>query len=562
MFAGTQKFIAFTVALVPFTVHAQVVRGTVTDRASGAAGSGAIVRLEKYADTSIVERSVLTDLDGAYSIVSWGPGSYRVSVKRIGRLPYRSEAIELKEGEVRVLNVQLDLIPATGLGAVMLHAVRVRQATPCDANTTDGMRIATLWDDARTALEATEITARDQLVARRLVRFVREIELPTLNVLSEAIKAFDQNDVPNQAVFRSISADSLARVGYWRARPGTAVEFHGIDANALLSEAFVRDHCFRLDQSQVTKGVVGLKFEPVKARTKRNSPPDVMGTIWLDAITSDLQTVDFVWTKLRGDLRHIGGQVVFARHATGPWYVSSWMLRMPRELVLEGSFGTARGMGLVEEGGLVLEDSIDTSRPTGTITGAVKDGDGRPMEGAVVRIIGTEVRAMTGPDGKYELRGVPAGLQFVVADHDTLSEMGVRIGQTQVLLDEGVSREVSFTGPTPNEVTVALCNEPSPRNHATLRLMILDSTTMRPLAGLRVRVASKDPSKRGAFDSSDETDASGAVVFCAVPAGQPLIVTNPATGGRVMMEVTVRRGAVMGRVIRANLEQSTGGRPR
>jgi hypothetical protein len=541
-------------ALLPVLAGGQVVRGTITDRATGALAAGAVVRLERVGpDSGGAERSVLADPSGAYSIVAWGAGSYRLSVRRIGRLPFLSERLELQDTEVRIVDVQMEPLPSTGLAVATLSTINVRQATPCDPRTANGVKIATLWQDARTALMATEISERDRLVARRLVRYIREIDVPSMDVLSEALKAFDSRDVPGQPQFRSISADSLSRVGYWRPRKGSAIEFHGLDANALLSEAFVRDHCFRLDETP-RYGLVGLNFEPIKERTKRNAPAEIQGTIWLDAKSSTLQAVNFRWTKLKGDLRHVGGEVLFARVEDGPWFVSSWRLRMPRELVIDGLFGTTRGSGLVEEGGLVLEDSIDATRTPATIEGQIIDGDRRPMVGAVVRILGTDLRAMTDADGAYQLRGVPPGLQFVVADHDTLAGLGVRVGQSQLLLDDGARREVSFQAPTPGEIVSALCaGQPAPRNTATLRLLLVDSATTRPLAGARIRVAMKDVTRRPAFDTSDETDASGAVVFCGVPTGQPIVVTNVASASQPLIELTMKRGAVIGRVIRTRL---------
>ena len=545
------RAIIFMAGFLPATVLGQTVRGTVTDRATGAAGTGAVIILERAVNDSMVqERGALAGADGAYSIVAWGPGTYRISVRRIGRMPFTSEPIALRQGEVRVVDVQLEPIPVRSAGGsvAVLGTVKIRRATPCQASATDGERIATLWDDARTALLSSEITAQNNLVSRRLVRYVREIDMPSMAVADERLKAFDSHDIPGKPQFRSLSADTLSLMGYWRVRTGGAIEFYGVDANALLSEAFVRDHCFRLDEGpQAPRGMVGLRFEPVKDRMKRNSPPEVMGTVWLDATTSALQSVEFMWTKLRGDLKHVGGEVIFARVDSGPWFVSSWRLRMPREIEVDGSFGTARRPGLVEEGGLVLEAEPDPARTPATIFGEVRDGARRQMVGAVVRIVGTDLRATTDADGRYELRDVPPGLQFVVADHSSLADLGLRAGEGQVLLDDGTRREVSFSAPSVSEIVNTLCDgQDVPRNRATIRVTLTDSATQRPLSGVRLRVAAKDG--RG-FETVDETDAGGAVAFCGVPADLPLIIlTEPGRG--VIAELTLRRGQVVGRLIR------------
>ena len=541
--------VSLAVGTLPAMLAAQTVRGTVTDRAGGALGAGAVVILEDAADSTVAARSVLADASGRFSVLAFAPGTYRLSVRRIGRVPFLSEELTLAAGEVRVLDVQMEPIPVRGLGVAVLSTVRVRRATPCDAATDEGARIATLWDDARTALMATEISTRDRLVTRKLVRFVRDIDVPSMNVISERLKAFDAKDVPNQPHFRSLSGDSLSLMGYWRVKKGTQMEFHGVDANALLSEAFVRDHCFTLvEDSDDRRGWVGLDFEPIEVRTRRHYPPEVRGTIWLDAETSALQVVEFVWTKLQGDLRNVGGEVHFARVESGPWFVSSWRLRMPREVVMRGAYGITRHQGIVEEGGLVMEDTLDGNWIPATLDGEVRDRNSRPMAGATVRVLGTELSAVTGPDGRYTLPGVPPGLQFVVADHPSFHALGLRVGQKSLLLDEGSRRSVRFSSMSTSELGGALCADGWNRSRAILRVVLVDSTTAKPLGGVRIRLALKDEARRPAFVVNDETDAGGASVFCGVPAGQVLVVTR---GGVPLFELTMGRGQVIGHIVRS-----------
>jgi hypothetical protein len=195
---------------------------------------------------------------------------------------------------------------------------------------------------------------------------------------------------------------------------------------------------------------------------------------------------------------------------------------------------------------MVLESKPDPSRAPAALEGVVKDGSGRLLPGAVVRIVGSELRAVTGADGRYKLGGVPPGLQFVVVDHSSLADLGVRAGEAQVLLDDGSRRELSFNMPALSEIIGTLCEgQEIPRNRATVRLTLTDSLTERPLTGVRLRIASKDGR---AFETVDETDASGAVVFCGVPADQTLVVIEPTRGA--VAEFTLRRGSVVGRVIR------------
>jgi hypothetical protein len=360
----------------------------VTERSSGAPGIGAIVILERLAQDSVVERNaVLAHANGSFIVRATAPGTHRLTVRRIGSTPFQSELFLLAAGEERRFDVQLDQASPTGSSMMILSGIDVRRATPCRADR-NGSRIATLWSDARTALEATEISERDRLVQRTVLRFVREIDVPALTVRTETLTAFDSLDVGEPPRFRSMPADSLSKVGYWRVKDATWTEFYGLDANALLSEAFVRDHCFSLVEGNDSRlGLVGLVFEPIRSRTGIFSPPEVEGTIWLEGQTSALKLVEFDWTKLDADRKLYGGEVHFARVATGPWFVSSWRLRMPQEVLLVGGRGASRHKGIVEEGGIILDESTDSSRVPVTLHGAVRDVNQRGMGGVTVRVL-------------------------------------------------------------------------------------------------------------------------------------------------------------------------------
>jgi len=552
-YAGLLRVGAWTLAAVVFPgfLSGQTVRGTVTERSSGAPGIGAIVILERLAQDSVVERNaVLAHANGSFIVRATAPGTHRLTVRRIGSTPFQSELFQLAAGEERRFDVELDQASPTGSSMMILSGIDVRRATPCRADR-NGSRIATLWSDARTALEATEISERDRLVQRTVLRFVREIDVPALTVRTETLTAFDSLDVGEPPRFRSMPADSLSKVGYWRVKDATWTEFYGLDANALLSEAFVRDHCFSLVEGNDSRlGLVGLVFEPIRSRTGIFSPPEVEGTIWLEGQTSALKLVEFDWTKLDADRKLYGGEVHFARVATGPWFVSSWRLRMPQEVLLVGGRGASRHKGIVEEGGIILDESTDGSRVPVTLHGAVRDVNQRGMGGVTVRVLGTKRSTFTSADGRYTLPDVPPGLHFVVASNDSVDLLGARIGQQQVLLDEGSRREVSFRAPRPIEIIRKHCGEQVDlRNRGVLRITLIDSVTARPIPGARIRLAYRDSTRRPALEISQESDVSGAVVFCDVPSGQPLVATD-TRNGRTVIEVTMNRGVILGRSVR------------
>ena len=530
-----------TTVLTSSPVAAQSVRGIVTEPGGGPA-RGAVVTLERATvDSGLVARSALSSSSGAYSIRAPGPGTFRLVARRIGSLPWRSDAFTLTAGQVHVLNVVLERAVRRDAAAT-LGTISITRATPCPDRENSGARIATLWEDARTVLLSSEIARRDRLVSSRQVRYKRDLELPLLQIISETFTAFDAEDVGGKSWFTSPPGDSLSSSGYWRETVPGVTEFHGPDASALLSEAFVRDHCFTLvDSAAGPENSIGLAFAPIAARMRDRAPADISGIIWFDE-HSALRRVEFTWTKLRGDVRSVGGEVRFSRVADGPWIVDSWRLRMPLEVLLRGSQGTVRNPGLTEEGGITLSDSIDWTTANATVKGFVRASNGRPLAGARVRVLGTPVEAVSANDGRYSLEGVPLGIQYVVAVHDSLEAFGIRVGQTALLLDSAAVRNVTFTAPEPGQIAQSLCaGRPNERPSATLRAIVADSTTARPIQGTRVRLWVKgDESARASDVSSASTDSEGAFVFCDVLTDRVLVLSTMTSS----QELTLRRGDV------------------
>src|SRR6185503_2061053 len=100
--------LALALAL-PVTVASQTVRGTVTERSDVATAPGAIVILERLVGDSVRERNaVLSDERGAFTVRSTLGGAFILSVRRIGSVPFRSERFNLRVGEARAFDVQLE----------------------------------------------------------------------------------------------------------------------------------------------------------------------------------------------------------------------------------------------------------------------------------------------------------------------------------------------------------------------------------------------------------------------------------------------------------------------
>ncbi|HEX6316559.1 MAG TPA: carboxypeptidase-like regulatory domain-containing protein [Gemmatimonadaceae bacterium] len=534
---------------------AQVVRGRVTEVTNAAPVPGALVSLlGEASDSSLV--SVLTTPAGEYAVRAPAAGRYRLTVKRIGVQRFVSESFELAPGETRVVDVSLD--------AVALQLPQVTVSGLCVMRPRDLKRVASLWDEARTALEAAEIAARDRLIQTRITRYAAELE-PSLVV------KFDwrsEAEVLSGEPYSSISGDSLSAIGYWHTLPGDSVEFLAPDATALTSNAFLRDHCFGLAPSRRGRpDLVGLSFQPARDRRL----PDIAGTIWLDARRFELRFIEFRYTMLSGvpNADRVGGEVHYARLGSGAWIVERWFIRMPQVIVVGDDWPRRQ---LREEGGAVsVENAADQPR-FASITGVVRDSVRRPVSDAVVRAIGTQRQVRTGTDGSYLLDSLPSGGLSVVVhtdQHDAFGALADRRrvdlapGQ-QLRLDfrvaDGAALRREFCPPT----TVTGYSRPR-RVRSVLRLLMVDSATAMPLPGVRFLVSWPRSAEVAGVASDIElnrqalTDLRGAVTICDLPDGVSLDISVLGPGnarGHVMMLELPRNGftgrVVMGRITRAS----------
>ena len=125
-YAGLLRVGAWTLAAVVFPgfLSGQTVRGTVTERSSGAPGIGAIVILERLAQDSVVERNaVLAHANGSFIVRATAPGTHRLTVRRIGSTPFQSELFQLAAGEERRFDVELDQASPTGSSMMILSGI-------------------------------------------------------------------------------------------------------------------------------------------------------------------------------------------------------------------------------------------------------------------------------------------------------------------------------------------------------------------------------------------------------------------------------------------------------
>ncbi|HVZ47284.1 MAG TPA: carboxypeptidase-like regulatory domain-containing protein [Gemmatimonadaceae bacterium] len=305
-------------SLLGAAADAQSVRGIVfqPDSATRAAGV-VVVATDERGDT--VART-LSGADGVFDIRVPRAGAYALRLLRVGYRPTVLPSITVPADGVT--NVRATL----GAEAVRLAAVTVRSDNVCGTTQDAGRVVADLWEEARTALSAAELSQGTRALDIEWQAFQFAMD-------TRGARARDQTVISGRGLterpFVSASAAELADAGYV-VQDQAAWVYRAPDATALLSGQFAETHCFRVDPPSPGRSQwVGIGFRPTPQRREAR---DIMGTLWLDRATSELRLLEFRYTNLPPDADdpQVGGYVEYARVSTGNWLVARWAIRMPR----------------------------------------------------------------------------------------------------------------------------------------------------------------------------------------------------------------------------------------
>lgn len=544
------------------SLQAQVVRGRVTERTTGAPINGVLVTLVDSAQRT--SGAALTNENGVFAIRAPQAGTFRVDAKRIGVRRALSEWVRVASGETRTVDLQLDALLYT-LPEVVVVAIPLCARASQES---DARQVAALWDEARTALTAAQISLRDRLFNARMVRYVRELDPRSLRILSETRAAAE--GVVDRPFF-ALPATELAAKGYWRPvdEAELTIDYHAPDAEVLLSDQFLRDHCFRaVSGGRDRQNLVGLGFEPSEERAR-----DVRGTLWLDAKTFELRYVEFRYTGMTqagADSLRIGGEVHFARLAHGAWIVRRWFIRMPQfgrmttpPVGVEGRAPSVLVRPVVfrlrEEGGDVTAEGMRLFEKPATLVGTVHDSTQRGLPGATVRISGTPYRGVTGPDGAFRIDSLPAGAFDVLVEHPDYDALGLSAATGDAVLAEGETKRINLRAHHTRGVVERLCEGRRPVHlRGTVRVAVKDSVAGTPLAFVPLALSWSDVSGSGntvtqrTRELQGTSDSKGSVVFCEVPSEKALTlsVVFPNTPPRVLFQLQLADREVAAREVR------------
>lgn len=497
-----------SVAVAAPPVHAQSIRGRVTDAVSGAAvGQGFVVLLG--ADGRELIR-MLTTRDGRFEVPVPGAGSYRLRSERIGYRVWESAEVSVSARESYSLDPLIQPLPS------LLESITITGETECE--TRKGPDTGLLWEEARKALVAASWSAEQEMYWHRVHRFQRDLDESRNDVRSEQIAV---SVVRAELPFVSDDPAELAERGFVVPAENNELMWWAIDANVLLDPSFHRTHCFwAVDGENEREGLMGLAFEPAPDR----DVPDVEGKLWLDERSAELQEVEFSYTNLPGRINddHLGGRVTFLPMPSGAWILNEWRILIPA--LTWRSRSRARIVGYRDAGGQVLqvydEDGVQVYEVPGLVTvrGTVYDSiQGAPLAGAVVSVAGTEYTVETDSAGGFAMRVLLEGrYRLTTSRHDWL---GYRPGMVDVDFVQGDTVDVQLTVPSLETVHRHLCPRAEPGRNIVLHGAVRTPESY-VVPGAEV-VARWEPG----LERKVTTDYAGRFVLCDLPNDAAMVVT-------------------------------------
>jgi hypothetical protein len=414
--------------LVPAVAAAQSVHGRILTSTGDAGVGGVLVTL--IDSTGAVIARALSVRSGEYQLRAPRAGTYRVRTQRIGFRPTTSGPLVLVAGADIERAMVLAAVPMT------LDSVRVVSDNVCGSVGDPTGATFAMWEQARTALLAAQLTAARRGLNATVMSFERTLAPRTRRVEAESVSV--ASGFVTQP-WRSISPAQLRQRGYVVDDEQGWTEYRVPGLNVLLSDGFIEDHCFRIARRR-DRNTIGIEFEPTRAR---RTVPEIAGTIWLDRATSALRRMEFRYVNITGEQEgEAGGELEFGRLADGGWAISRWHIRMPvleqetlggRTLVRVAEIRVAGGdLTLATAGSDTLWLAIPGRPLLGVIAGRVVSDSAQPVVDVAVDLPDLGRSALTDASGAFHLGNVPSGshritarrLGFLAADTTITISMG------------------------------------------------------------------------------------------------------------------------------------------
>lgn len=524
--------------LVAHVASAQAIAGKVLGKVDGAPVAGAIVTLLDSAGRSITAK--LAEDGGSFDFTAPHAGSYAIRVERVGFRSTTTSPFLVRQGE------RADVPITIASDGISLRAVKVSADRRCVVRPQEGLATAELWNEARKALNATQLTQMAQAAARarrnphrfavRWRKFERDLEPRSLAVRSEELVEMEGETV---TPFVSADPEVLARSGYVDGDLSRGSTFFAPDATVLLSDRFLDTHCFRIQAPEKGRrdDLIGLAFEPLRLTNESGQRRvEVGGVLWLDRASAELRYLEYGYVNLpfAADANRAGGRLEFRPLPDGRWIVWRWYIRTPALERQQGAYTAQTSewqttiVRVREQGAELLEVMpAGTSRVSrASINGIVFDSlRGMPLAGARVFLSGTSHAAVTSADGSYAIESIPPGKYLVSVLAPRLDSLLLEPPARDVVLSAGDAKQIELALPTPRTLSAQLCGEAMVDTASILVGFVRDTAETRA-SGASVRAEWTTISRLGTAALRTqpilvETTASsrGRYALCGIPAG-------------------------------------------
>lgn len=533
---------------------AQTVRGTVVRSTDDAPIVGVVVLL--LDSTEIARARGLSDNTGRFELRAPGAGRYRIRTLRIGFTATTGAPFRLRADTT--VRLALDQIP------VQLPTVTAEERAECRDDNRGGLATAILWDEARTAILAADITIRDLDYRFDMMLHSRKVDTRPPPLLLESV--FGRVRSQGIQPWTSFPPDTLEARGYVTPTD-SGLRYVAPDLAVLLSPYFTRTHCFRMRDSAATAPAPGarlaLEFWPLPSIRRT----EIKGVLRFDARTRELRTVEFSYVNLPETVQDTlaGGEIEFAQLTTGAWILPRWLIRAP--IPIRSALGdTVRRAGTAVNTWRLDGRVVPTTqrlRVTGGDLLAVRQGDGsamlwsrptselvvqalqtgarglEPAEGVAVAFAGSTEQEVTDAKGETRFAGLVAGEYAVEVSTPYYAAFDVEPERFVVSFSpdaRNATHRVRVR--TLQELARQACGDDPQR--AVLIGSVIRGGVELAGAGIVVRIP------RGAADNLDEartararTTRDGRYAICDLPPNVTLDLTVVAADGTRLTQTTV-----------------------
>lgn len=520
--------LAFAFAAATLPLHAQRVRGELTDSATHEAVPGAVVVLYDSAGRGL-ER-VISDDRGRYTIIR-PPLARTLRITRIGFQP-RDVAL----GADSVIDARLQTIPA------LLHEMRATDDRVCRDGPNTANALA-LWEQARAGLLASVVSREAMPPNIRLRTFQRSFDPVTRRMIADTVTYIDVVDARSFVAARApwVFADD----GYLREEPGGNREYYAPDDAVLLDPTFAATHCLHVIEGRGPRGgQLGMAFDPI-GTADRDTIVDVAGALWLDRETFAPRSIEFRYTNLERENRDTGGLIDFAVMPNGVSMIQQWEvhsailaielpstpLGVKRREVPRADRRNVRVLGYRRTGGQIAYavwpdgKRFDGNLPH--IEGVVRYVDGTPAPDAVVWVRGAPDTVRTDSTGHFRFPPMEPGLYTVSASDSILATLGVsRAVATHATLLTTGNAEANLEYHSRTDVFPAICPTRSYRPGTGVMLARVLDSRGKPVPNAHVEIETRRIAEKPELVGrrNGQTSDDGRFVVCGAERDQRLVV--------------------------------------